>query len=478
VSSIRRALLASILGGLAVVLALAGGAVFLVASRGFRAQFDETLVARAQTLAALVIVDPEGIEFDYKGSLREAELGVLVRIVTSEGTNLAESPDWPGAPDLAPALDGPAILADARIEGRPARAVAVARRATRDPDEDAIDADEAVDEILAQPGGGPDDDAAPLPVIIAQVIGRTDAVGRAESALAAALLAGGAFAAVGTALAVALGVRRGLAPLRRLSAEMERIDAVAPASAPPPGAYPAEIRPLVAALADMLGRVRAAMERERRFTDAAAHELRTPIAELRTVTDVAERWPEPQRLQRAVAEARAVADEMESLLEDLLAAVRGGFDATRPSEVVPLLPLARSVAEGRQEQLVRRKVSCAIEGDERARWTGPRGAILAIVRNLIDNAAEYTLDGGTMRVSVARDGERARFEVENGPVALAPGDVDRLFEPFWRADQSRSDRGHRGLGLSIVAALGDALGLQRAVVITPERRLRISLSES
>jgi two-component system sensor histidine kinase QseC len=471
VRSIRRALLASILGGLAVVLALAGAAVHVVARHGFRAQLDDALAARAQTFAALVIEDEMGIEFDYQGSLREDDLGVLVRVRSSDGTILAQSPGWPELRDLAPVLDGPALLADAEIEGHGGRAAAVARRAIHDPDDAAAepDAPEEPDEVAtgAIPGG----------FVVVEVIGRTSAVRRAESALAAALMAGGAFAAVGTAAAVALGVRRGLAPLRRLSAELERIDAAA-APARPPGAYPVEIRPLVAALARMLDRVRAAIERERRFTDAAAHELRTPIAELRTVTDVAERWPEPARLQSAVAEARAIANEMESLLESLLAAVRGGLDETRPAELVPLLGLARGIAEGRREQLVRRQVSCAIEGDEAAGWTGPRGAIVAIVRNLIDNAAEYTPDGGTVRVSAALDGAGARLEVENGPVALDPGEVDRLFEPFWRADRSRTDRRHRGLGLAIVAARGDALGLRRAVVITPERRLRISLSES
>lgn len=219
------------------------------------------------------------------------------------------------------------------------------------------------------------------------------------------------------------------------------------------------------------------MERERRFTDAAAHELRTPIAELRTISDVADRWPEPERLRRSVTEARAIADEMEALLESLLAVARGGKAyESQPAESVMVLPLARSIAESKLEQFRRRGVSCALDGEDDAHWHGPRGAILAILRNLIENAAEYTPDGGSVRISATTNDGSTSFAIENGPMSLQPDQAVHIFEPFWRADTARSDREHRGLGLSIVATLADALQLRRDVAVTPERRLRISLS--
>lgn len=468
-TSLRRELLASILGGLLLVLALSGVAVFLIARSSLRAQHDRALVARARTFAALVLdeppdpVDPDdrgGLVFEYTGPLSEADLGVLVRVAADDGKVIAQSPGWPSAADAPatrPSVEGEPVLSDIELgPGTAARAVALAASAGRDPDE------------------AP---AVSARSVVVEVIGRNAPVERAESALLAALVLGGLLAAAGTSAAVWIGVRRGLVPIRRLTSALDGLGPRQLAMPTAAGPEPEELRPITAAVEGLLGRLRAAIERERRFTDAAAHELRTPLAELRTITDVADRWPEPERLRRSVAEARSIAAEMESLLESLLAAARGGEAcASQTPEPVALLPLARAVTDGRLGDLRARGVSWVFEGDENARWTAPRGAVLAIVRNLIGNAAEYTPDGGSVRVSASANGAGTAFEVENGPVSLGPADTDRLFEPFWRAEASRSDRGHRGLGLAIVASLGDALRLRREAGITPERRLRITLT--
>ncbi len=471
-TSLRRALLASILGGLVVVLALSGLVVFTAARSSLRAQHDHALVARARTFAALVLEEapdplephePGGLAFDYVGPLGEGDLGVLLRITADDGEIIAQSPEWPAAargPRTRPTPGSEPALAGVEIgPGAAGRSVAVAAFALRDPDE-----------VAAL--GGP---AVSGRAILVEVIGRDAPLRRAESAVLAALVLGGLLAAAGTTAAVWFGVRRGLAPVGRLSSALDGLgprQLVLPSSVEP---CPEELRPITSAVHRLLARLRETIERERRFTDAAAHELRTPIAELRTIADVADRWPEPERLRACAAEARSIAGEMETLLENLLAVARGGQISERQArEPVALLPLARAVARARSDGA--HGVSWAFEGDEHARWNAPKSAVLAIVRNLIDNAAEYTPRGGSVRVAAAKNGAGTKFEVENGPVSLAAADAARLFEPFWRADESRTDRRHRGLGLSIVASLGDGLGLRHNAVITPERRLRITLT--
>ncbi len=459
--SLRRALFAYILGGLLLVLLLTGVAVYVVARSNLRAQLDEALVARARTFAALVVEEDGGLEFDYDGSIREEDAGVLVRVTTADGNPVAQSPGWP-AELQRPDPMGPAAptLRSLRLRtGEAARAVAIAVGAMLDPDDP-----RAPGERSGQ-------------TIVVEVIGRTGSVRAAESAVLGALVAGSLLAAAGTAAAVWIGIRRGLGPVRRLGSELDRIDARDPALPATADTYPEELQPIIAALDELLDRLRAAMQRERRFTDAAAHELRTPIAELRTIADVAARWPDGERLRHCVIETGSIAEEMEALLETLLAAARGGTAyAAHPAESVALLPLARAVAARELDGLHRRSVSCGFQGDENASWIGPRGAILAIVRNVVQNAAEYTADGGAVRISAMTSGTSTVFEAENGPVSLRPADVDRMFEPFWRAEESRSDRTHRGLGLSIVASLCDSLNLRRQVALTPDRALRVRLT--
>ncbi len=463
--SIRRTLLLSILVALFAVLAIAGYGVRASARSSLRAQHDGSLVRRAQTFAGLVMDDDDELEFDYVGPLGESDLGVLLSVTADGGRVIAQSPDWPAdlaAPQTRSSAGGDPVLSDVRLSSEShARMVSVSRHAI---------------EIWDEPG----QERPPTPsqfMVLVRVVGRTDALERAEAAVLSALIIGGLIAAAGAAVTVWFGVTFGLRPVRRVSAALDRLGPTDLASPVARQRCPKELLPIVAAVEGLLKRLREAVERERRFTDAAAHELRTPIAELRTITDVAGKWPDEPRLRAAITEARDIADEMEALLVVLLDAARGGeaYKSQR-AERITLLPLARQLANGRLPHLHRRGVSFVFEGDDHAAWNGPKGAVLAIVRNLIDNAAEYTPDGGAVRVAAAQNGKGVKFEVENGPVSLGSDEAQRIFEPFWRADKSRSDRSHRGLGLAIVASLADGLHLRRDSAITRERRLRVTLT--
>lgn len=460
--SLRTTLLVSILAGLLGVLVLSGVGSLAIARSSLRAQLDESLIARTKSFVSLVGHELGALELDLTGELREADLGVLVRIST-QGKVVVQSPEWPtvdtGAPPILPPGSPPSLTPSHTPDGAPARMAALGAFIEMDPEDVGPD---------TPPGYKGD-------VVTVEVIGRTEAIARAQAALLAALVVGGIFAAAGAAVAVWLGVRRGLVPVHHLSRELDSLSAHELTLPSPSASYPVELRPIVSALGGLLDRVRAGIERERRFTDAAAHELRTPIAELKAITDVARRWPETDRLTRGMAEAGAIAAEMESLLESLLAAARAGNDP-QAAEPVALLSLARAVAQPRLEDCRARGVLFTFEGDEQVCFHAPRGAIVAVVRNLLENAAEYTPAGGRVRVRAIAENGRATLEVENGPVNLDPAHVDHIFEPFWRADASRTDRRHRGLGLSIVASLCEGLKLRREATITPERNLRVRLS--
>lgn len=472
-NSLRERILASAILGLVIALLVSGVGIYLIARRDLLAQSDVLLLDRLRTFSSIVIEDwpdaenperPHQAHLDYDGPLDEAHLGVLVRVTTRDGAIVAVSPDWPDQDwpaRAAPALNaGPVLTGTARSQGERWRAACIRVVAIRE--EDAVLPPEAA--------------ATTPPEVVVEVVASLESVDETLGVLLSALVVGGALAVGGTSLAVWLGVVRGLRPLSRLRDEMDRMKADTPTALSAAERYPLELRPIVGALRALLGRVSASMERERRFTDAAAHELRTPIAELRALTDVADRWPEPERLRRTIVESRGVADEMASLIESLLAVARGSKAFVSEGEgAIALLPLARGVLESRRAAGGAIGVGVVIEGDDAAGWTGPRGAILAIVRNLVENALEYTPDGGSVRVSVRSQDGGVRFEAENQPVNLTPEQTAKLFEPFWRADASGSDRTHRGLGLAIVASLAESLGLRHEATLPREGVLRIAV---
>lgn len=305
------------------------------------------------------------------------------------------------------------------------------------------------------------------PRIQIDVIGSVASVHAAEASVLAAMLAGAALAALGSAVAVWLSVKRGLRPLGHLAADLAAMSGKAPEPIDDELESTVELLPIVTALNGFVARVQSAMEREQRFTDAAAHELRTPIAELRMLAEVAERFPDPERLQRGVRESGAIAGEMNGLVTALLHAARGLPLDSSEAESVSLIACARESLERHRLKLDQRWIKVSLNGDTDLGFAAPRAITRSITRNLIDNAAAYTPDNGhlNIHVSIEEDGSLALC-VDNGPVELSVDDLEPMFEPFWRADASRSQRSRHGLGLSIVRTLCEASGLS----VQAERR--------
>lgn len=466
--SIRATLGAWLLAGLAVV-SLVTAAGVSIAARGFLlSQLDETLAARARALASLVGVENGALRLELASPIDEKDVGGLLRVVGADGEVIATSDQWPihlpiVAATSSAAKAGPEFFDVAIDEGATRRGV---RYVTRIPEEQEPD-DPDDDDDLAGAGR----------LFAVELIGRTDDLQRSMAAVTGALAVGAGLALIGVLAAVRIGVRRGLKPLTSLRAE---IDSVRPGRAEgvaDPGAYPEELRPIAAALNDAVQRLESAAQREARFTDAAAHELRSPIAELRALADVAERWPEPERLTKSIGEVRAIAAEMQGLVEALLSAARGA-PASAGAESTPLLALARAEASRQEALLHTRRLALDIGGDDLAAWTGPRGAVHSIVRNLLSNAAEYTREGGSIRVHASSDAHGTRLEVENGPVDLDPAHISLMTEPFWRAEASRSDRGHRGLGLAVVQSLCEGMDLNLHLSLDVDSRVRATVSSN
>ena len=210
---------------------------------------------------------------------------------------------------------------------------------------------------------------------------------------------------------------------------------------------------------EMLGRLEAAVKRLSQFTADASHELRTPIALIRTTAELAlrrERSPETYReaLRQIVLESERTTRLVEDLL--LLARADAGLPGL-PLERVELTPLVRDVCEQGQVLAQARQLQISAElPDEPVFVDANDPALRRLFLLLVDNAVKYTPAGGRITVSLGRDPQGTTVVVRDTGIGIPDNELPHVFERFYRVDESRSrDAGGAGLGLSIAKWIAD-----------------------
>ena len=320
------------------------------------------------------------------------------------------------------------------------------------------------------------DSTPPLKALL--VVGR--ARGPLDGALAslrnALLLSGAATLGLFAAL-IGWGVGRGLAPLTRLTDRVSAVDAESLVTRLPVEPLPAELQPIAAQLNELLARLESAFARERRFTGTAAHELRTPLAELRALAEVNLTTPATDAEQtQSWQDALATTRRMESLALRLLDLARTE-DTSRVFQTQTVV-LAEAVAEAWEPCSARAaQRGIALESSlalDLAVRTDP--ALLGIVlTNLCANAAEHATPGAPLRVSGTATNGTIAVQFQNRASELTAADVPHLCERFWRKDAARTGGGHHGLGLALAAEFAGLLGGELAASLSPNGNLTFTL---
>lgn len=266
-----------------------------------------------------------------------------------------------------------------------------------------------------------------------------------------ALVAGAA-----TVLLVLWTVRTDLAPLRELARQAGSIDDASLETRFSLSGAPRELDPILRALNGLLARMQSALKREKRFNADVAHELRTPVAELRSLAEVALAAPDTRdNLVEALADTRDIAAQMESVISALLALRRREAVAVQSLDLVPIV---KEVCQGAEETSAGRGLQVFLRLPGEARATTDRTILVSVLRNLFDNAVAYTLPGGEIACAVEPRDAVVQITIRNRPHDLTADDVAHLFEPFWRKEQARSDGTHVGLGLALAESYCRSLG--------------------
>jgi two-component system OmpR family sensor kinase len=282
--------------------------------------------------------------------------------------------------------------------------------------------------------------------------------------LSQALISAGVVAI--TALLAFVIIHLGLRPLQRMGATAGQIAAGDLSRRVEPATAKTEIGRLGLALNVMLSQIEAAFaqskaseQRLRRFIADASHELRTPLTSIRGYSEMLRRGaaesPADSELARRRIEEESV--RMTALVDDMLLIAR--LDQGRPLESKPvnLQAIARDAVDDARAVAPQRDIS--LHAESAIVVTGDDTRLRQVVGNLVRNALVHTPPASPIEVSVTSEDSVARMSVADHGPGLGPDDTERIFEPFYRADPSRSrDSGGAGLGLSIVSAVVAAHG--------------------
>jgi len=433
--SIRTRLLIAILTTLVVILGIAAGASYLVSQHEAEELFGARLATSARVIEALVakqvdhatIASPlvislpkelEGLHEDEESRVgHRYETKIAFQVWRDDGTLLVRSASAPAQP-LSPNREG---FSKQNVQGR-LWAVFVLKSGNS----------------------------------WVQVAENTEVREELIENLGAALMApliGGALLLL---VAVNVLVVYGLSPLHELAAAIKRreANALGPLQV---NHVPKEMVPVVGALNDLLARTNLAFEHERRFIDAAAHELRTPLSALKIHADNVARATSDVERTRSMIQLQQGLERTTNLAEQMLAYSRA--QDPHNSEARTKIHLSEAVAETiasldplrRQRSQTVRIISDS-EGLD-STIVGEPTKIERLIRNLLDNASRYSPRSSQVDVRISQEGDSVVLSVANHGRVIPPELRERVFEPYYRIPGSES-RGS-GLGLAIVKEIAD-----------------------
>jgi signal transduction histidine kinase len=263
------------------------------------------------------------------------------------------------------------------------------------------------------------------------------------------------------ALIIWLGLISGLRPLdalsdlirRRNPDNLERIEAPV---------VPREIAPVIDAINDLMKRVTDVMEREKQFSNYAAHELRTPLAALKTQLQVALRTEDTDKAQLMFRELLPSIDRMQHLVDQLLSFVRIKV-AYNHEERVDLVEVCREVLKDLVPLAVRTNRELESDLAAHAIVNGNAEMLSALIRNLVSNSLKYTSEGGHVQISLQHRAGEVVLRVADDGIGIAAKDRVNIFDSFYRVAGTGTEG--CGLGLAIVKWVAD---MHQAKVVLSE----------
>lgn len=470
--SIRNKLNFTIIASMVLVLSVAAVFLYVRVAGHVEEIFDTALYDKAHSLISLTELDEEGLEFDF------AEDGVMLEFqehavhqyyqLWEEGVKLLiKSPSLGDTdlPMLGTSLDQHQFADLALPDGRSGRLIEIVFMPRVEIEDDEEDEDYGQE--------------IPSPKPVTMVLAR-----ERESLDATLLAIGVTVSGVVLTVLILSGlliwrlIGSGLSPLSNLARQVGDIDeSNLDARLTHVGEQSIEIAPIEDQLNHLLERLQSAFEREKRFSSNVAHELRTPLSELKTLAEVADMVPDdPEQLAEFFRDVGAISGQMEKIVITLLELARSEAGLLRidPQDI----ELSRYCDEiwqhsingqGSGKSLLKNIPDDLVISTDRDKL----GIILS---NLFINAVSYSPDDAEIHIFAEIRNGNVVLEVKNASTDLKPEDILHMKDRFWRKQKAHDSSGHSGLGLTLVDALARIMKLDVSLQVDNQQTFMVTIS--
>ena len=262
------------------------------------------------------------------------------------------------------------------------------------------------------------------------------------------------------------GIDRGLRPLAALQKEISS-RSHRDLSALPEQNAPGEVRALVRAMNDLLARLAAALSAQQRFIADAAHQLRTPLAGIKTQTELALRQKDPAEINQTLLQLNTATEQTTHLVNQLLTLARAepGANRVHALQLLDLNALVRDATTEWVPRALARNIDLGFDGASPATIEADTFLIKEMLGNLLDNAIRYTQTGGRVTVRVAAAEDHALLEVEDNGPGIPAAEREQVFERFHRVLGTGAEG--CGLGLAIVREIAQGHNAETRLTAGP-----------
>lgn len=256
-----------------------------------------------------------------------------------------------------------------------------------------------------------------------------------------------------------IAVRHGHRPLHRIVEQVSRVSANELNTRLDPDSVPIEIKELAISFNDLLQRMEEAFNRLSNFSDDIAHELRTPVTNLMTQTQVAiSQARSVEEYQEILYSNVEECERMAQMINDMLFLAKADNGLTPPNaEEIDLTNEIRNLFDYYEALAEEQQVSLKLEGSSHIK--GDRLMLRRALNNLISNAIRHTAPNNAVTVRLDTKNNKTYITVQNPGTPLTPEHLNKIFDRFYRVDPSRQRSGEgAGLGLAIVKSIVEAHG--------------------